>query len=199
MGRARAAREAVGGEMALRGDANQGWDPGEAPRILRELEQFELEYCEEPVKHWNNDAMRRVRAQTSIPIAADESIFDHHDALRLIRMEACDYFNIKLAKSGGFFKALKINAIAEAAGMRCSIGCKLESRLGLTAAAHLSSALTNIVYNDLDSALALSLDPVIGGMTYQGGQITLPDEPGLGADIDPHVLKKLDVVAITAE
>jgi L-alanine-DL-glutamate epimerase-like enolase superfamily enzyme len=197
--RARVVREAVGDEIALRGDANQGWDSGEAPLILRELEAFNLEYCEEPVRHWNNDAMRRVRAQTAIPIVADESIFDHHDALRLAKMEACDYFNIKLAKSGGFFKALKINAIAEAAGMRCSIGCKLESRLGLTAAAHLSSALTNIVYNDLDSVFILSHDPVIGGITYQGCEITLPDEPGLGADIDPDLLEKLDVMTITAD
>jgi L-alanine-DL-glutamate epimerase-like enolase superfamily enzyme len=198
VGRARAAREAVGAEVALRGDANQGWDAGDAPRILRELEQFDLEYCEEPVKHWNNHAMRRIRERTSIPIVADESIFDHHDALRLIRLGACDYFNIKLAKSGGFFKALKINAIAEAAGMRCAIGCKLESRLGLTAAAHLSSALTNIAYNDLDSVFALSFDPVLGGITYQGGKISLPDAPGLGADIEANVLQKLESITITA-
>lgn len=188
--RIQAIRDAIGAEMLLRIDANQGWDPVTAEQILQELAQFDIQYCEEPVAHWNNDALRRVRERSPIPIMADESLFDHHDAFRLASMGACDYFNIKLAKSGGIHTALKINAVAEAAGIQCMVGCMSETRLGLTAAAHLVSARPNIVFADLDSAFGKT-DVVLGGITYDGGNITLPDAPGHGAEIKPEVLESL--------
>jgi L-alanine-DL-glutamate epimerase-like enolase superfamily enzyme len=193
--RIEAIREAVGGEVLLRIDANQGWDPVMAVQILQALARFDIQYCEEPVAHWNNEALRRVREQSPIPIMADESLFDHHDAFRLASMGACDYFNIKLAKSGGIHTALKINAVAEAAGIQCMVGCMSETRLGLTAAAHLVSARPNIVFADLDSAFGKA-DVVEGGITYDGGNITLPDATGHGADIKPEVLESLECYTI---
>ena len=194
--RIRAIRDAVGPETLLRIDANQGWDPVTAERILQELARFDIQYCEEPVAHWNNEALRRVREQSPIPIMADESLFDHHDAFRLASMGACDYFNIKLAKSGGIHTALKISAVAEAAGIQCMVGCMSETRLGLTAAAHLVSARPNIIFADLDSAFGKA-DVVQGGIRYDGGTITLPDNPGHGADIKPEVLESLKSCTVT--
>lgn len=124
---------------------------------------------------------------------ADEALFDEHDAFKLLSMGACDYLNIKLSKAGGIHTALKINAVAEAAGVRCMMGCMSETRLALTAAAHVVSARPNIQFADLDSADMLSADPVIGGMTYgEGGAVILPDTPGHGADVDPSFLKNLE-------
>ncbi len=76
------------------------------------------------------------------------------------------------------------------------IGCMNETRLGLTAAAHFASAHPNVKYLDLDGHLFLSLDPVIGGMICQGENITIPDAPGIGADIDPDFLKKCECITI---
>jgi len=194
--RIQAIRDAVGEEPLLRIDANQGWDPVTAEQILQELARFDIQYCEEPVAHWNNEALRRVRDKSPIPIMADESLFDHHDAFRLASMGACDYFNIKLAKSGGIHTALKINAVAEAAGIQCMVGCMSETRLGLTAAAHLVSARPNIAFADLDSAFGKT-DVVEGGITYDGGDITLPNTPGHGADIKPEFLESLESCTIT--
>ena len=131
-----------------------------------------------------------------IPIVADESLFNEHDAFRLASMEACDYFNIKLAKSGGLHTALKINAVAEGAGIRCMLGSMTESRLGLTAAAHLVSARPNIAFADLDTAFFHAEDRVIGGIQYQGGTIHLPDDPGLGADFESEYLSSLEKFTI---
>lgn len=122
---------------------------------------------------------------------ADESLFDAADALRLVRDEAVDYFNIKLSKSGGIAEALRINAIAEAAGMACMIGCMSESRLALTANAHFAAARQNVRFCDLDGCFEHAADPVQGGITYTGYQITLPDAPGIGATIDPAFLATL--------
>ena len=194
--RIQAIRDAVGEEILLRIDANQGWDPVTAEQILQELARFNIQYCEEPVAHWNTEALRRVREKSPIPIMADESLFDHHDAFRLASMGACDYFNIKLAKSGGIHTALKITAVAEAAGIQCMVGCMSETRLGLTAAAHLVSARPNIVFADLDSAFGKT-DVVDGGIRYDGGTITLPDDPGHGAELKPGVLESLESCTIS--
>jgi len=132
------------------------------------MEEQGIQYCEQPVAAWDFASLRKVSANTTIPIMADESLFDEHDAFRLLSMEACDYLNIKLAKSGGIHTALKINAIAEAAGVSCMMGCMSETRLGLTAAAHVVSARPNIRFADLDSADMLSADPVIGGFDLTG-------------------------------
>lgn len=186
-------REAIGPELPIRIDANQGWDCVCAIRALRGMERFGVQYCEQPVAVWDFESMRRVRSKTTIPIMADESVFDEHDAFKLLSMDACDYLNIKLSKSGGIHTAVKINAVAEAAGAKCMVGCMSETRLGLTAAAHVASARPNICFIDLDSADSLTMDPVEGGIAYEdGGKITLPDAPGLGCAIDPSFLEELD-------
>ena len=196
--RIRAIRTAVGHDIPIRIDANQGWDPLTAVQTLRDLAQFGIEYCEQPVAHWNVDGLRQVRAASPIPIMADESLFDHHDAYRLASLGACDYFNIKLAKSGGIHTALKIDAIAEGAGIRCMLGCMWETRLALSAGAHLVSARPNIAFADLDGHTGHAEDPISGGITYDSGQIHLPDAPGHGADIPEGVLDRLEQWSISA-
>ncbi len=194
--RIKSIRQAVGDDIPIRIDANQGWDSTTAIKILRDLAPYNIQYCEEPVPHWDNNSLQRVRANSPIPITADESIFDHHDAFRLASMNACDYFNIKLTKSGGINNALKINAIAEAAGIKCMLGSMAETRIGLSAAAHLVSARSNIIYADLDTVFTHVEDPVIGGITYDGGKISITDSPGHGADIDPDFLERMEMITI---
>ncbi len=195
--RIRAIREAVGKEYHIRIDANQGWDTITAINTLQALAEFNIEHCEEPVPKWNNREMAKVRANSPIPIMADESVFDHHDAFRLASMGACDFFNIKFSKSGGIFNALKINAIAEAAGIKCQVGCMSESRYALTALMHFVLASDNVVHFDMDSSLMLDADPVTGGIQYQGkGKWILEDAPGIGAGFDPDFLKTMESVTV---
>ena len=189
-------RAAVGNELPLRVDANQGWDFPTAVVVLSRLATSGIEYCEQPIARWDYDNFRRLRERVSIPIMADESVFDHHDAFRLAAAGCCDFLNIKLAKSGGIRTALKIDAVAEACGARCMLGCMLETRLGLTAAAHVVSARPNIRYVDLDSHFQLKEDPILGGARWQGGTIELPTAPGIGAEPDPVFLAGCKHVAI---
>lgn len=179
--RIEAIREAIGPAVPLRIDANQGWDTLSAVSTLKALESMGIDFCEQPVTRRDDAALAEVRRQSPIPIMADEALGDHYDALRLVRAGACDLFNIKLAKSGGIRNALQIAAIAEAAGIPCQIGCFSESRLAITAFAHVALARHNILYYDLDSALMLARDPVEGGAVYgPGGAIAVPAKPGLG-------------------
>ncbi len=197
--RIKAIRAAVGDEIPLRIDANQGWDTVTAIKALKALEPFDIDHCEEPVPHWDNQGLARVRANSPIPVMADESAFDHRDAFRLAGMGACDYFNIKLSKSGGIHKALKMIAVAEAAGITSQIGCMAETRYGLTALTHLAAARRNVVHFDIDSSFMHVSDPVTGGIEYRGrGEWVLPDAPGIGAGFDGAVLDRMEKTTVQA-
>ena len=189
--RVQAVREALGYDHSIRIDANQGYTVPQAIYALRHMEKFKIEFCEQPVVYYDIAGLKRVRDASPIAVMADEALFLPTDALKLIKAEACDYFNIKLMKAGGISSALKISTIAEAANVSCMLGCMAETRIALTAAAHVHGAQKNILFADLDGYLDHVIDPVIDGMTVKNGTVTLPEKPGLGADIDPAFLKTL--------
>ena len=195
--RIRLIRKAVGYDIPVRIDANQGWDAASVIQTLESLARFDIQHCEEPIPRWDFMELPQIREKSPIPIMADESCCDHHDAKRLIALNACDLLNVKLGKSSGIFKALKIIQLAEEAGMKIQVGGFLESRLGFTASAHLALTSKNIVWCDFDTPLMFTEDPVSGGITYnQQGVISVPDVPGLGAWIDSDILKKLSGIVV---
>ncbi len=193
--RVRKIREAVGMEVPLRIDANQGWTLEEAIETLKALSPYDIQHCEEPIPRWQYMDLALVNRESPIPIMADESCGDEHDAERLIRLGACDYFNIKLGKSGGIHRALKMVKMAEEAGIHLQVGAFLESRLAMTAFAHFALCSEAIQHFDFDTALMFSEDPVSGGILYkENGRVEVPNEPGLGAFIDEKVLQRMDPV-----
>jgi L-alanine-DL-glutamate epimerase-like enolase superfamily enzyme len=197
--RIRAIREAVGPDIPLRIDANQGWDTDMAIRVLNALGPFNIQHCEEPIPRWQFMELRRVKEASPIPIMADESCCDHRDAQRLIDLGACQRFNVKLGKSGGLFKARKIITLAAAAGIKVQVGGFLESRLGWSAAAALATTSPAVRYCDMDTPLMFTRDPVIGGVKYgRGGSMRLPEGPGLGASFAPSFLDEREAVVIGA-
>ncbi|MCX8018882.1 MAG: dipeptide epimerase [Chitinophagaceae bacterium] len=195
--RIKAIRDATGNDIPLRIDANQGWKVKEAIRTLQKLEDYGIEFCEEPVSRHKYHRLAKIRKHSPIPLMADESCGNAYDAERLIKMKACDYFNIKLGKSGGIFKACKIVEKAEEAGMAMQIGAMLESRIGMTAFAHFSLISPFIRYYDFDTSLMFSEDPAEGGIRYlAGGVIEVPDTPGLGASIREEWLGHMEKIII---
>ena len=189
--RIQAVRDAIGYDVKLRIDANQGWSVPQAIYALRKLEKFRIQLIEQPVVASDVAGLKQVREASPIPVMADEACFLPADAVKLIRAEACDYFNIKIMKAGGIMNAVRIAHIADAADIRCMVGCMLESNVALTAAAHVVASQANIIYADLDGNAEHTVDPVIGGMTVKAGVVTMPEKPGLGCDVDPAFLKKL--------
>ena len=113
---------------------------------------------------------------------ADESVYTPRDALKLIALRAADMLNIKLMKSGGLGGALKICAMAESAGIECMIGAMMESKVSVTAAAHLAMAKRIITKYDLDPPILCASDPVKGGVRYNGAVLSLSEAPGLGIE-----------------
>ncbi|MBI1344383.1 MAG: dipeptide epimerase [Terrimonas sp.] len=195
--RVKAIRESVGKEIPLRLDANQGWTPEEAIEVLEELKQEHIQYCEEPIARRNYLKLQKVKKRSPIPVMADESCCDHFDAKLLISLKACDMFNIKMGKAGSLITARKILRLAEKEKMDVQIGAFMESRLGMTAFAHLALSSHAVQYCDFDTPLMHAVDFISGGLTYhENGMMKVPDTPGLGASIEPEMLNKMEKVVI---
>lgn len=177
-----AIRHAVGPNVKLRVDANQGWTSKQSVRIISAMEDkgLDIDLVEQPVPAHDLKGMAFVTGSVYTPILADESVFAPEDAVRIIEMGAADLINIKLMKTGGLYEAQKICSIAEMYGIECMIGCMLESKLAVTAAAHLAAAKGVITRADLDGPGLCSIDPYEGGPTYDAERILMNDAPGLG-------------------
>ncbi len=187
IGRIQAIREAVGPDVLIRVDANQGWEPKDAVRIIRRLEDLGIgiDLVEQPVKAHDLAGMQMVTQNTYTPILADESIFSAEDAINVIRMRAADLVNIKLMKTGGIYEALKICSIAEIYNVKCMMGCMLESKLAVSAGAHLAAARSVITRADLDGPGLCRIDPYTGGPAYEGPLIHMNETPGIGITAVP--------------
>jgi L-alanine-DL-glutamate epimerase-like enolase superfamily enzyme len=187
--RIRQIRQAVGAEVLLRIDANQGWSYEDAQYALAAMGQYNIQFCEQPMRQWNDHHLPALKKQSPIKIMADESVFDHHDAFRLITADACDYVNIKFAKSGGISEAIKINRVCSDHHIPCMMGGMLESRVALTAFAHFALAHDNVIFYDMDTCmLGHKADPVTGGVRYNKFFLEVPEEAGIGADADDSFL-----------
>lgn len=158
----------------LRVDANCGWTAKQAIRMLPILREFGVTVLEQPLPPDQLDGLGQIRRHADIPVIADESCKTTADIPPLVGK--VDGINIKLAKCGSLREALRMIAVARAHGLMVMVGCMIESSLGISAAAHFTP-LVDIV--DLDGAALLSNDPFVGA-TIDGGQVRLPDGPGLG-------------------
>jgi L-alanine-DL-glutamate epimerase-like enolase superfamily enzyme len=158
----------------IRIDANEGWTPEAAVAILRELERYEIEFCEQPIPAGTPERLRWIRERTTIPLVTDE---DSRDASDLAVLTGCvDGINVKLVKCGGIRAALAMIHAARALGLKIMLGCMVESAILTTAAAHLSPLVD---WADLDGPFLVANDP-FDGLRYRDGKIVLPDGPGLG-------------------
>ncbi len=172
-----AIREAT--DAKLRVDANAGWSRERALQIIPRLEEYDLEFIEQPLAvedvegyFWLKEKLRAQKV--NIPIFADETAKTSYDVAKLAG--AVDGVVVKTMKSEGIREALRMIHTARAHDMQIMVSCMVESSVGVTAAAHLAPLCD---YADLDGPLLIKNDPYCG-LTYDGAKFTLPNGPGLG-------------------
>jgi L-alanine-DL-glutamate epimerase-like enolase superfamily enzyme len=175
-------REAVGPGVELAWDANQGYTIDEARWFIRQASPASLAFLEQPTAQPAFDDLAAVKAESPLPIMADESLTSAADAFALARNNAVDLFNIKLTKVGGLREAAAIQAVASAAGIRVMIGCMDEAALGIAAGLHFALACPQLAYADLDGHLDLIDDPTAGCVGLENGVLHPSNKPGLGVD-----------------
>ena len=182
-----AIRQAVGPDVVIRVDANQGWNAKQSVAIITALEGkgLDIELVEQPVPSHDLDGLRYVTQRVQTPILADEAVFSPADAVKIITTGAADLINIKLMKTGGIWQALKLCGIAESYGVKCMTGCMLESKLAVTAASHLCAGQSIVSMADLDGPSLCAVDPFVGGPVFDAATVTMTDAPGLGIEQVP--------------
>jgi L-alanine-DL-glutamate epimerase-like enolase superfamily enzyme len=178
--RFRRIRQRVGSEIELRVDANQAWRELDTERAVSVLAGLGAALLEQPVAKDRLDVLARITRTSPLPIVADESVFGAADALKVVQLGAAHALNIKLTKAGGISEALDIAAVARAASMPYMVGSMIESRVGITAAAHFAAGQIGVRWVDMDAPLMLAEDPVRGGVEYAGPRLELTRAPGLG-------------------
>ncbi len=195
--RVKAVREVIGSSMPLTIDSNCGWTIQQAKHCLRELTSCDLLLAEQPIHAGDPAALAEVRASTTIPIMADESVFTLQDAWQLSIHRAADILSVYPGKHGGIAATAEIVAMAKAAGLRCTIGSNLELGIGTAAMLHVACAFPEI---DTDAFPADTIGPfyhehdlITRSLDLGPPYAFVPDGPGLGVELDEEQLRKTRV------
>jgi muconate cycloisomerase len=189
-------REAIGPDLQICVDANRGYPTAKlAVKITRAMEEYDLFYMEQPVE--GLDQMAEVTRRVDTPIMADESAWTPQDVIEIVQKKAADMISIYTTKPGGMFKAKKVAAIAEAAGLKCNVNGSVETGVGNAANIHLAASTGVVTYGCVVpvSTPAGKGKGGIAGIYYQDdiikepfqyadGDVIVSSRPGLGIELD---------------
>jgi L-Ala-D/L-Glu epimerase / N-acetyl-D-glutamate racemase len=184
--RLRVIRRWIGWRMDLRVDANGAWRAAEAAARIRALAGSRIRCVEQPLAHEEFSALGELRKQVSVPLMLDESLCSMIDAENALAAAACDLFNIRLSKCGGFLASLRLAAVAQAHGLGYQLGCH-PGETGILSAAgrHWAASVAGIRYLEgsydryLFRPLVTNEDITFG----RGGRAPALAGPGLGVTI----------------
>ena len=188
-----ALRDIVGPSISIRLDANGAFNVKKAIEFIKSVEHYNIDSIEQPIRRGEAAEMAAVKAGSSIPIMADESIVTIDDAKQLIEYNACDYFNLRLSKCGGISRTLAIADLCTQGGMRIQLGCQVGETAILSAAGrHVAAYLPNIKFLEGSfGALLLAEDISQENIEFgHGGDAPVLTGHGLGINIREDLLQK---------
>lgn len=203
----RAIRAAVGDGMALCIDANEGYaTPGEAIGVYRAIAGCRIAYFEQPVM--GIERIGQVAAAIDVPVMADESAWNAHDAFQIAERKAAQIVSIYTTKPGGLYRAMEVAAVCRAAGIVCNVNGSVETGVGNLANIHLAAAAPAA---SLSCVVPVSTPAEfqtgqVGGIYYRDdllaqpmklvdGAIEVPNAPGMGIEIDEEKVERFRVRA----
>jgi muconate cycloisomerase len=191
-----AIRRIVGSRIDIRVDANEAWKPDEAGPRIRELQRYGISSVEQPLAHEDFDALTDLRRRIDTPIMLDESVCSLKDAERAVQAKACDLFNLRLSKCGGFIPTLRLAQFARQHGIGYQLGCQVGETAILSAAGrHFAGSVSDLkhVEGSYDRHLVVESlgdeDLTFG----RGGLAPLLVGSGLSISIDNDALERLVV------
>ena len=182
---------ALEGRARLIVDANQAWDESTSLRCLPILADIGVTLVEQPLPAWNIQGMARLRARSTVPLMADESVFSSHDMLDIAQAGAADVVSLKLVKHGGLLATRDVAAVAQAAGIGLYGGCLLESSIGAAAHLHVFAGLCDLGWGcEHFGPQILTGDLVTEPLLFRDFHVHLPAGPGLGVSLNPSQLRR---------
>ncbi|MCY4544060.1 MAG: mandelate racemase/muconate lactonizing protein [Gemmatimonadetes bacterium] len=186
--RVRAVRALAGPEIRMSIDANCGWPPAVARRMLHLLEPLDILFAEQPMAPQFDDEAALIRTGTTIPIMADESVFTPHDAMQTALRRSADIISVYPGKNGGIGQTLGISHVAGAAGLRCHMGSNLELGIATAAMLHVAASVecvdSETYPGDLLGPLYHEGDMIETPLELGPVHAKVPEGPGLGVTLD---------------
>jgi L-alanine-DL-glutamate epimerase-like enolase superfamily enzyme len=189
--RLRQVRKAIGRDIPIKVDFNGFYDTKTAIGLIREMEEYGVQWIEQPAQYWDLDGLARVRDAVGVTVVADESVDNEHDLMRVIAAGAADAIHIKPTIKGGLTTARKLMWIARAAGLQIVPGTSAPTGVGMAAAhafiatcPHLSGGAhgspSDILVTDIVER------PIPAGSTY----LEISDRPGLGIELNDEIVER---------
>lgn len=197
----RLVRRLMGSSADIRVDANGAWSVSDAIGNIQAFKQFGISCIEQPVPADDYEGLASVTQSVTTPVMVDESLCSMSDAKKLVDMDACDFFNIRLSKCGGLFASLELAEFARNYDKGCQLGCQVGESVILSAAGrHFALGFAGFKYFEGSFGThLLEKDVAVENLTFRrrgiGRTIT---GPGLGIRvlperIEPHVRKRHDI------
>ncbi len=184
-----AVREAVGPEVHVRLDANEGWSFAQAHEILSRCAHLAIQYVEQPLRADDLAGMSKLRQAVPVAIAADEALHDLVSARRILAAGAADILIVKPQFAGGLYSGRQIIHEAAEQGVQCVITSAIGTGIGLAGDLHLAAASPEVsLACGLATLHMLVDDLIIEDLAIHNGFLTIPNGPGLGVRLDNQAL-----------
>jgi L-Ala-D/L-Glu epimerase / N-acetyl-D-glutamate racemase len=188
-------RKALGDTVTIRVDANMGWrSVREAMTVIEAIAPYRIHSVEQPLPPDRLADLAWLRNASPIAIMVDESVWGPDDAQRVIEARAADIINVYVSEAGGLRNAARIFAMAEMAGIQCTIGSMPELGIGTAAQMHLAVAMPELLGpSDVCGVLYNAENLIMESLPIGDGVAGVPAGPGLGVTLDEKRLAALTV------
>lgn len=189
----RGIRDAVGNRLKLRIDPNRAYSPEQAAELGRRLEEYDLEYFEQPIPAVPLSDAHWLRRQTKTPIALNESVTDPKSVLDIFNADAAAFILPDTHIAGGILPCVQIGWLCDAAGVPCIMHCGHDLGPKTAAMVHIAAAHPAYSLANDSTYYGLQDDVVTEPFEIIRGRIAVPDRPGLGIEGDPEKLARYAV------
>ncbi len=190
----REARAGLGDDADLMIDAGMVWDAKTAIQRARRFADYDIYWLEEPLHPDDYEGYARLSAATDLPIAAGEEESERRSFIELMDKGKIDIVQIDLTRCGGFTEAVKIASLAADRGLRC-VNHGFTTYINVAAALHFLNSIPNSFITEfvVEEGTTLRDQITRQRLSAVDGMLAVPQEPGLGIDLDPDGVEKFRV------
>ena len=189
----RGVRDAVGDKLKLRIDPNRAYSREQALELAKRVEEYDLQYLEQPIPEEPLSDFKWLRDQTSTPIAVNESVVEPNSVLRILREEAAEFILPDTHCAGGIQPCVTIGRICEAAEIPCIMHCGHDLGPKTAAMVHVAASCAGYTLANDCTYYGLEDDIITERLKIESGHIAVPDKPGLGVEGDPERIERYKV------
>jgi len=198
-----AVREAIGYDVDLRVDCNQGYRVSEAVKMIRHIEPYDIEMVEQPTIWWDFNGLAEVAAAVDTPLMAHESMYLLSDVKNLIDAGAVGVLGLKTYRPwGGITGARRLLEMARVMNIPCMFHDDLELSVSLAAATQIISAYRNVITHKCELSGYpewMGDDVTTESVRFEKGYVYVPDGPGLGVELDDDKVERYTKGIVTME